>query len=235
MHKCSCGKTYQRLKTFQEHRALCEMIRLNRSDLQDTLDTPSMREMWLAMQELINKNKRLEKRVDELSSWVRKRKNKLSVTEWLDNNITPKICFNTFTKNIIIDDSDLTVMFDNNFIESISLIILKRVEEKEREEMPLQSFNQKSGKLFVYLNNKWKNLEIKELCKIIDELHNKIKNRFSEYRKTINMGDMETFYQKIMKIMGRPDNFEDACKKINLKLCNSIKFDLKNIVEYEFS
>ena len=78
-------------------------------------------------------------------------------------------------------------------------------------------------------------LEIKDLCKIIEILHNKIKDEFSNYRKKINTQNTEDFYIMLVKIMGRPDNFEETCKKLNLKLYNSLKFDLKNIVEYEFS
>jgi len=235
MHKCSCGKTYQRLKPFHEHRALCELIRLNRSDLQDSLETPSLREMWLAMQQLINKNTRLEKKVDELSALVRKHKNKLSVTQWLETNITPKINFDHLIKNITIQDNDLSIMFDNSFIEGITKIFMNTIEKYEREEIPIHSFKQKQSKLFIYRNDKWQILNIKELCEIVDKIHSKIHNRFSEYRKNINMENPEKLYQMIIKIMGRPENFEQACKKINVKLFNSLKFDLKNIIEYEFS
>ena len=64
MHICSCGKQYKRLKSFQEHRALCEMINLasaneNKDHL---LDTPSTLDMWLAVKMLINKNTKIRER-----------------------------------------------------------------------------------------------------------------------------------------------------------------------------
>ena len=56
MHTCTCGKKYKRLKNFQEHRALCEMINLasHQENIGHLTETPSLIDMWLAMKVLIN-------------------------------------------------------------------------------------------------------------------------------------------------------------------------------------
>ena len=79
MHVCSCGKLYKRLKAFQEHRALCEMIRDNRTDIVDDMSTPSVRELWLVLKILITKNEKLEKRVKELNVLANRERKKIRV------------------------------------------------------------------------------------------------------------------------------------------------------------
>ena len=52
MYECSCGKPYKRLKPFQTHRAICELMRLSKNSQQDVshiTEMPSQIDMWLAL------------------------------------------------------------------------------------------------------------------------------------------------------------------------------------------
>ena len=74
MHQCGCGREFKKLKSFQEHRTLCEMIRYDRTDLVDETTLPSQQEMWNVLKVVLNKYSKLEKKVAELSKIANKEK-----------------------------------------------------------------------------------------------------------------------------------------------------------------
>jgi hypothetical protein len=86
MHTCSCGKEYTRLKNFQEHRALCEMLKVSGNENVEFLhDIPSQLDMWLAMKVIIKQNQKLQNEMKNLKSWVNKQKKKLCLIDWLND------------------------------------------------------------------------------------------------------------------------------------------------------
>ena len=238
MNICSCGKKYKNLKSFQEHRALCEMIRLNRTDLAE--DIPSTQEMWLAMKALIKKNDRLEKKVTELSSWLNKNKKKLSVIDWLNEKIKPETSYENWLEDIELNEEDLNDIFANDFINGMSSIICKRLVKNGDENTPIRAFEQKQHILYIYNGTKWAPQNNDEFTKMIDSLHIKVQNEFSKYNKKNaemlkDYNKCEEWYKNIQKIMGTKYDLPTSVKKINIKVYSHLKLNLKNIVEYEFT
>tara|TARA_Y100000996_G_scaffold412383_1_gene398369 strand:- start:1867 stop:2586 length:720 start_codon:yes stop_codon:yes gene_type:complete len=238
MNTCSCGKKYKNLKSFQEHRALCEMIRLNRTDLAE--DIPSTQEMWLAMKALIKKNDRLEKKVTELSSWLNKNKKKLSVIDWLNEKIKPETSYENWLEDIELNEEDLNDIFANDFINGMSSIICKRLVKNGDENTPIRAFEQKQHILYIYNGTKWAPQNNDEFTKMIDSLHIKVQNEFSKYNKKNaemlkDYNKCEEWYKNIQKIMGTKYDLPTSVKKINIKVYSHLKLNLKNIVEYEFT
>ena len=145
MHICSCGKQYKRLKSFQEHRALCEMIKLAsiNENKEHLLDTQSTLDMWLAMKVLINKNTRLEKEVKKVRNWVGPQRRKLSVIDWLNERAPPEINYTDWVESITLDQEDLEMVFQHDFIGGIYHILCRQLPVCEGLDLPIKAFDQK--------------------------------------------------------------------------------------------
>lgn len=242
MHTCSCGKKYKRLKTFQEHRALCEMLRLASKDesRDHLLETPSMIDMWLAMKVLINKNTRLEKEMKKLKNWVATQKQKLSIIDWLNENSRPMTCYKRWVENIELDGDDLEMIFTHNFIGGMFHILSRQLPISSDIEHPIKAFDQKINQLFIYKDEKWTIMDKDDFKKLINNLHHKLQRVFSAYNKKNehiinNFSKNDKWYKNISKVMGGPLPYDKSVSKINFKIYNYLKFNLKSVTKYEFT
>ena len=242
MHTCTCGKKYKRLKTFQEHRALCEMIRLASANENTThlTDTPSLIDMWLAMKVLINRNTRLEKEVHKLRNWVATQKKKLSVIDWLNENSSPDQSYKEWVENITLDTEDLEMIFQHNFVGGMFHILCRQLPLSSDINLPIKAFDQKLNVLFTYEDGKWSVMDKDDFKKLVGILHHKLHKVFNAYNKANekminNFSKNDAWYKNISKVMGGPLPYDTSVSKINFKVYNYLKFNLRAVTKYEFS
>ena len=236
MHQCSCGKEYKRLKNFQEHRALCEMLKVSENENVEHLNNiPSQTEMWFAMKKLIKKNERLEKKINELTSWVKKQKKKLSLIDWLNDKCKCSNCVIDIINESELNQEDLSMVVEHDLIKGIVFILERLI--NEYTERPIKAFDQKLNTLFIYNTNGWKLLDDDELKKFILTIRSRLIRELKTYtginQTRIDMSDTDEWYLNISKVMGYDDN--ELVKKVRFKLYDKIKYNLKNIIEYEFT
>lgn len=239
MHICSCGKQYKRLKNFQQHRAFCEMLKASKNEnVEHLLDVPSQLDIWLAMKILIQKNENLENQVKELKCWIKKQKNKLSLIDWMNENF--KLCKDSIDiiKESELNEEDLHMVFEHNFIEGMVHILYRLI--NEHQEKAIKGFDQKLNTLFIYSKSGWKLLDNDELKLIIGIVHRKLQIQLINYtkkneRQFNDLTKNDNWYKNISKVMGCDSNNNSSIKKISFKLYNRIRYNLKNIIEYEFS
>jgi hypothetical protein len=239
MYRCSCGKDYKRLRPFQEHRAFCEILKTCKNEsIEHLQDTPSHIDMWLAMKTLIKKNEKLENDVKILTQWIKKQKKKLSLVDWLNDNF--KLCKNglDIIKESELNEEDLHMVFQNNFIEGMVHILYRLI--NEHQEKAIKAFDQKLNTLFIYSNSGWKLLDNDELKDIINIIHRKLQIQLINYtkkheRQFNDLSRNDSWYKNISKVMGCGSNNNSHIKKIGFKLYNRIRYNLKNIIQYEFT
>ena len=246
MYKCSCGKEYKRLKPFHNHRATCELLKLSKTSNEDVshltnLDTPSTFDMWLALQTALKKIEKLEKKIESQQRWITRQRKKVCVIDWLNENCKPNIIFTNWYKNLEITSEDLNLIFKHDFIMGINYILQKKLPIKSEKNFPIRSFQQKIGELFTFNGESWELLDIDEFSRMIDFIHKKIHSVFVHWnklqQKRIDYGNNvdETYYKNISKVMGGRYSREETLRKIKIKIYNYLKFNLKNIVQYEFT
>ena len=242
MHTCSCGKSYKRLKSFQEHRALCEMLRLaSVGESTDHLtDTPSFLDMWLAVKVLIQKNTMLEKEVQKLRNWVSTQRKKLSVIDWLNKNSIPDHDYKDWVDAIVLDQEDLEMIFHHDFVGGMFHILCRQLPGHSAMHHPIKAFDQKLNTLFIYQDKKWSAMDKDDFGKLIHNVHHKLHRVFNIYNKKNerlinNFSKNEVWYKNVSKVMGGPLPYEIAIGKINFKVYNYLKFNLRTVTQYEFT
>ena len=237
MYVCQCGKQYTSKTWFQNHRSLCEMIRdCNDDDIGD--DLPSKLEMWNCMKIIVNKYQKLEQKIKDHEKYIKKLKIKINIIDWLTDNYKPEICFNTWLSNIITTLDDLDILFNYGYIEGIHRLFMKFLPKNDN--IPIRCFDQKMYIFFVYNNNKWEHLDFEDYEKIIRNVSNKFIKIFKTWKDTNqdfinNDKNSEIVQKRYLEIMGGKYDDETNIKKLNSKLYKYLKFNLRNIVTYEFS
>jgi hypothetical protein len=240
--KCSCGKEYKRLKPFQIHRATCELLALSKTSKQDTthlFDVPSQLDMWLALKTALKQIDSLKTKVEQQDRWIKRQRKKLSVIDWLNDNCKAEKNYIEFYKSIELTPKDLKLIFDHNFINGMYYILQKYLNPNNNTNLPIRAFEQKLNVLFVYTGDTWEMLDSDDFTKLINAIHKKVHTLFMNWYKKqgqLDYGDIdESYYKNITKVMGGSKPMDFSVKKINFKLYNYLKFNLKNVVKYEFT
>jgi hypothetical protein len=251
-----CGKEYKRKINLDKHFVLCEIVhKAKRKDKRTDKETeeineelPSPKQMYKMLLELALKYNKLEEKVELMNKWVDKTKKKINVLDWLNNssNLKPELVFDNLADSLIILESDLDLLFNSDFYDTLNEIFIRNIYNKDGTEIPLFSFIQKTNTIYVYnkdistLELGWIELSREKLIYFMNKVHFKIVKALSEWNKKnidkINSSDkMAEIYTKAkIKLMGIDFKHEQTLSKVRLGIYNKMKKDMKALIEYEF-
>jgi len=242
MYHCTvCNKAYKRLRYFQEHRAICEAKQASEgTDTTHLHEVPSQLDMWLALKYYIKRCSALENKVNHLEKWAIRQKKKVNIMDWLNEHFKPKLSFNDWIDDFRITQEDLDLIFDLNFIGGMYKIIERRILNVDKKDLPVKAFSQYLNMLFIWNGSSWDSIDSEDMEKQIVSIHNKLQQQLRLYKRenemlindpNLNVG----WYKNIRKIMGGPEPYASSIRKISLKMYTHLKFNLKKVVEYEFT
>jgi hypothetical protein len=239
----------------EKHTILCELIyksnkkRPNNTNSDDCVDIcddlPSPKKMYQMLLELGYKYSKLEEKMDEVNKFVIKKKKKINVLEWLNSNVTPSLVFENLIDQIKIIDSDIDFLLENNFLETINLVLSRVLylerEEEENDFIPLFAFVQKTNIFYAFVEGTgWTELPKDKLCLFLMRVQMKISKAFHEWKKqrSTRIRDDESFAilcdKTLIKIMGNEFKQDSTFGKMRTSMYNKMKTDMKAMVEYEF-
>lgn len=250
-----CGKGYKTKINLEKHAVLCELIYKSSkkrgtpdSNEYDDIcdDLPSPKKMYQMLLELGYKYSKLEEKMDEVNKFVIKKKKKINVLEWLNSNIVPSLVFENLIDKIKIIDSDIDFLLENNFLETINVVLsrflyLESDLESESNLIPLFAFVQKTNIFYAFVEGGgWMELPKDKLCLFLMRVQMKISKAFHEWKKqrATRIRDEESFAilcdKTVIKIMGNEFKQDSTFGKMRSYMYNKMKTDMKAIVEYEF-
>ena len=239
-----CGKSYKNKTNLNKHSLLCELFynSKNRKSKEDEIEVPSQRKLYLMLSELADKFNKLEEKVDEINKLVVKKKKKINIIKWLNDNITPQINFNQLFEKIIIDDTDVDYLFQNSFLDTLNNIFSKYIYNPLENEKSLFAFIEKPNTFYVYENDeiKWVELTKENLIKFLNKVYMKIQRVFYDWKKNklteIKANDNLSIKcdKTTIKIMDISVKHDSTLSKIKTMMYTRIKTEIKAIIEYEF-
>jgi len=249
-HPCKyCGKSYTRKTSHERHEILCEIINQNKSktkheeicEEEENTSIPSTKKLYKIIQELAIKYKNMEHRLNDMQKWVDKKKKKLNVIQWLNNNIEPTSNIQSWIQSIQVTEEHVEILIEHNMIKTINAILKNNLSSSSQNQ--LYCVIQKANLFYSYNSkeDKWKHFSTEEFIIMLKRIHSKILAALCEwYDKNvdkINQSDkMQILYNKTMiKLMGA--NFTQESQilsKIRSELYNQLKTDFTNLIEYEF-
>jgi predicted transcriptional regulator len=216
--------------------------------------------MYKIIESLAMKYNKLEEKMEQLQKWVDKKKKKINIIEWLNENdkIKPSYTFNSIFDKLNITQTTVDFLFSNSFYDTVNEILSNYYNNHnnynnynnncnpENNAIPLFAFNQKANLIYVFNKNtiieqsSWKELSKDELVDFLDKLQTKISKCLKAWKninedKVRNDNKYSELYSKtIIKIMDVKFNNETTITKYKSLLYNKIKVDMKNLIEYEY-
>ena len=231
-----CSKAFGRISALQNHSAFCAIRHQGKyaaKNSTDELDIPPLRDMYIVLQKLVLENEKLHKKITELEKLTNKEKKRVSLVDWLDVNKTPTIDFVDWVKNIAVTQCDFHRILTVNIVNLIMDIIKNNLETKD---IPICSFDQKLKTIFIYTQKSWRIVEKGEFYRFIDNIIRKLTGQLNQWMQRIELQlqtNEEKFHMYTKKIYSI--DTEEVARRIHLRLYNHLKYNLRNIVEYEFT
>ena len=243
-YKCDhCARLYTRKHYYDRHIICCNILqktsRERKLENEEKDDTPTLRELYVMIQEFGKKYKEINEKLDYLTKYVETKKKQLSIIDWLNTNIQCDIVFHKWMENIEFSDEYLNYVFQSNLIDGINYIFQDIIGKYGESSLPIRAFDQKDSTFFIYIGNEWiiMNKETfegmiyfmkKNLLKLFKIWQDKNESKL----KTDSFSSI--YMQNVHKLMGGKIPFEKQYLLIRSKLYKHLKCDLKTIVQFEF-
>lgn len=233
-YSCSyCSKTYTRKIYYERHIICCNLRAMadvgGGRTLEEQNDTPSTRELYMIIQELVKKQNKMEEELKNLRRYTDKVKRNINVIEWLNSNSTP-IEFSSWRDLIKIKRNELEFIFSNGLFAGIINIFKNNLSNEQ--ENPIKSFEHKKNTLFVYKNNLWDTMDSDDFKKLIRIVNQKIIQEFNAWtlEKTEN-DELKKYPYDEYVISIFSNGLKDS--EIKTKIYDYLKISIKNINKIE--
>ena len=233
-----CFKKYSRTSFYQRHMLTCE--RKNKTnENQEKIFTLS--EVTEILGELMEKVNKLERENEEFRKYIVKQKKKCNILEWLQENKKCTIYFDAFLEKITLTERDLVCVFEsNNTSDGLTNLILKYFPIENKSEFPIISFSQNKNCFYIFKNDKWNLMKEKEFKSFINKFNSQLlklfKIWFDNNKKNLFRSEdsHEEYFKNLEKIIGKSNQMNENQRKIKQNIYEYLKYDLKQITEYQF-
>tara|TARA_B100000029_G_C17331359_1_gene871779 strand:- start:71 stop:820 length:750 start_codon:yes stop_codon:yes gene_type:complete len=244
-YQCSfCGKKYNRESFYLRHELSCDLKNITqntnkKNKRNDIISNFTHDELNSVVKELLIKVSLLETELEFIKKWTNKQKKKCNIFEWLNQSFQPTHTLNEWVDNFNIKQQDLSLVLKDNYIEGISNILQQLFPVDEEKIFPIRTFEQRPKEFYVYQNNAWKLMPYKDFKKFVLKIQHKLILLFQKWRdenlEIVNDNKRnEAYLVNVIKVMGGNFDENTTFNRIRNNLYNYLKYDLKQIIEYEF-
>jgi hypothetical protein len=243
-----CGKSYIKRLNLDKHIVICELLyRSKKGSLlieDEEEQLPSQKKMFQMLVELGQRYNKLEEKVEELNKWVIKKKKKINILQWLNDNITPNILFDSIIDKIIVNEDDIKSLLENSFNDVLNEIFVRTIYNFIENENPIFAFVQKINVFYIYDlvddKNIWVELTREKLVKFLNKVQMKILRLFYDFKQAnaLDIRGSDSYSIKcdkaFVKIMSVEFKQESMLSKVRSMMFAKMKTDMKSLVEFEF-
>jgi predicted phosphatase len=237
-----CGKKYSKKTSYEKHILLCDILHKNEKE-RNTYTPLNQRDMIHIIETLATKCAHLERKVDELSKWVRKEKKKLDIIEWLQNqsSLQPQYTFDELkATHMRIENKHIEIVKERTLMECLHTIFTDSFQSINPP--PIICFTNKPNVFYIcdsiYPKPQWRESDNASLIVFWNEIQKKLLFLISEWKKNnqerFENSDKECeIYGKTMIKLLVSFREMDVMNKTKHTLFDVLKKDIKSMVEYE--
>ena len=241
MHCCPhCRRNYQRKLYYDRHVGLCEFLckskQQRKLDIEEQTDTPTVRELYMVVMELVRKNKQLEDKLNEMSKSVHIKSQKLNIIEWLNATYKESVIdYPTWLKQIQIKREHLHFLLESDYATGI-VNILKQQLPLENERRPLRAFNSKDNTFYLYnhADHTWSMMDNETYLKMMYALDKQMTVEFGNWQREnkdkLYSDEYSLKYNTFMKKMMATR--EPMYSRIKRELYQHLRTAMPQMIEY---
>jgi hypothetical protein len=217
-------------------------------EMEELGDVPTHLQLVKIVQELTMKLNKMEEKMEQMKKWTDKKKKKVNVILWLNNNIIPTIGFLEWSHtSLTVTRSHFESLMekDSSIYEVIQEIFEHNLSDKMDFVYPIRCFTEKPGAFYIYdksdISGEWCQLELSDMLLMLKKIQNGIIKELTLWQvdnkhKMDDNDRLAISYQlaikKLFSISFCQDNNFSRMKN---SLYNYLKTDIKSVeFEYEF-
>ena len=249
-YSCSCGKKYKHNSTLSSHRKKCSIKNVNEDAI--TLkpiinENNDFKQIILAV---INNTTELQKQNQELQKqFIELCKNNPTTTNLINNTNSHNKTFNLqfflneqckdamnlsdFVKSVTLQLSDLEHVGQMGYVEGISNIMIKKLNEMDIHKRPLHCSDAKRETLYVKDDNCWEkegpeHIKLRKAIKYISKKNSDLLTSWSDNHpssKNIHTSENDKYMVMIQQAMGGSGEIIENENKIIRKLAKVFLID----------
>lgn len=241
VYRCNfCGKKYSREGFYKRHELSCEIKNLGkRKQNEDQEEDYTQNEASIIIRELVQQVHSLKGELEDLKMWVQKQKRKCNIIDWLEKSCVPTIGYQEWVNAFVVKQDHLDKVLRNSYIEGITYTFQKMFPIEHNEDFPIKCFEQKQNVFYIYEKESgWKYMHPGEfesmVLKVQKQLISLLKLWEKNNKNKASNQNYELYFKYVTKVMGGKQNQEVTQKKIVSNLYDYLKYNLREIVEYDF-
>ena len=222
-----CQRNYQRKTYFDRHvgvcKILCQSKQTQKLETEERVDTPTLRQLYTIVMELVLKNKQLEEKVNELrSSRLNVKQQKINTIDWLNTTYKAADDYSDWLSNIQVTQAHLKVLFNSDYSTGVmsALKEMLPLTGDNDNNRPLRAFKTKNNVFYLFnqADKKWLQMDNETYLKLMYALDKKMVVEFGKWQRA-NKDKMysddfsETFTTYTKKVMATREQMYSRVKK----------------------
>ena len=206
-----CLRKYQRKIYLDRHVAVCQIIGMNKKtrklEIEEHADTPTVRELYVVVMELVAKNKQLEQKIQDISKWGKGKVEKLNIIEWLNANYNQSGDYHLLLNQIQVKREHLEFLFTTDYVGGV-VNVLKQLLPLDDEMRSIRAYNRKENIFYIFnqAEKQWNIIDVDSYLKLMYLLDKLFMTEFVKWQKEnkekLHLDNFSPFYtQNSKKIM----------------------------------
>jgi len=242
-----CNKQYTAKSSLKKHLVLCEFQhktpREKKIEMEESSDLPDYNTLVKIVQDLSQKNAKLEEQIKEFNKWVDKKKRKVNVIEWLNTTYRPNKTFSEWCLSLRITEEELSFLMQNTIVQTFEEVLNRNLEENTL--IPIKAFNQKASMFYVCVNCdeenvEWRVMGFDDMKIYLRYIQTKLLELLTAWREVHKEEIMnndkvsKTYNESIIKLMNVNYTHQDTIySRIRSGMYARLKTDLRIYMEYD--
>ena len=235
MLECFCGKTYKYRSGLSRHQKKCTYSVVKTDTITDLVKSDNNfedDEIKTILKGILKENRELKEQMQnmKMGNITNNNNQKYTINMYLNDKCKNAMSLKDFVDNIKLSLEDLEFTSHHGFVEGISNIFLKNLNDMEITERPIHCSDQKRLQFYVKKKDKWeKDKKNVELDKSIQNISSKQIATLIEWTSA-NPGyenspaKMEEYFQLVGKTIGV--DCEKNIRKIKKIISENVKLDV---------
>jgi len=145
-------------------------------------DTPTVRKLYDMVLEMGKMVSSMEQRMNEMEKWVRTKKKKVDVIEWLNQQYTPRISWEEWRDTIRVDDTHLKFLKQHDMIATFVQIFQDNICASDSEKT-IRGFDKGNRALYAFSKEGWIKMESNTVQQFMYCIYRKLIRTLTEWDK----------------------------------------------------
>jgi len=220
-----CQRSYQRKTYFDRHVGVCSILcqskQKQKIETEERVDTPTLRQLYTVVMELVLKNKQLEEKVREMSTWKNVKQQKINTIDWLNITYNDAFDYSDWLSNIQVTQTHLKVLFDSDYANGVMSALKEMLPlNDDNNKRPLRAFKMKNNVFYLFnqADKKWLQMDNETYLKLMYALDKKMVVEFGKWQRAnkdkMYLDDFsQTFTNYTKKVMATREQMYSRVKK----------------------